>query len=99
MGSNSHLTTDTDRLVEGVAELLLAKRVDGLAKDLVSDTGVVAQASNRVGDVGVTSDTDTLARVEAGAMSAAAGMPRAGGWPYRTSLTTRGRQSSQRHAQ
>jgi hypothetical protein len=50
---HSHLTTNTDRLVEGVHKLLLAEMRDRLAEELVGETGVVPQTSDRVGDVGV----------------------------------------------
>ncbi len=61
---NSHLTTDTNGLVEGVGELLIAKLVDGLAEDLVGEAGVVAEAGDRVADVALAGDTHALARVE-----------------------------------
>lgn len=49
----SHLTTNTDRLVQRVHKLLFAEMRDRLAEELVGETGVVSETSDRVGDVGV----------------------------------------------
>ena len=48
---HSHLTADSDRLVQGVDELVVSVMVNGLTVDLVRESGVVSNVSDRLGSV------------------------------------------------
>lgn len=49
--------------MQRINKLVLSKRVNRLPVNLVAQPGIVAQARDRVGDVGVARDADALARV------------------------------------
>ena len=50
--------------MKSVNDLVLAVRVDGLTVVFVCETGVVAKAANRVGNIRFASDTNAFARVD-----------------------------------
>jgi hypothetical protein len=63
LSQDSHLSTDTDRLMNGVYKLLSSKMGDSLSIELVGEAGVISQASNGVGDISFSAIvSDTLMR-------------------------------------